>query len=1265
MVSQRRLKRPVTAFVAIVFITSLLITTLFEMYSTVSANTPVKPVILEVTDLIKANDNTTSVTSSNPSQLNLGTNYTVHTMTVKQLNASREELLGKYDAVVFAPSRVTNLNNAKKYSPEKVVYDFTLEKGTDKNKDDVTPITNFTSKAHNTSLFENDITLLKQSELNQLMENGVPVFFHTDVFTTVGEKAQGVKRNFDMFASEQQMIFSNVSEGKSKINQTFSQLNINRITTVKVLQNQKVLSSNVSANKVVSENFATSEKPITFEYELAHNPSSDAYVELYIDFDSNDRFTSQELIERKQADISGQFTYSIDVPSYTSPRYWKIVVHDPVNRSISYQTGRFLLKDVQAKANVLQVVTQTDGNGTKVGSLTDAFKESNMLKAEGLYDFKVDVIDFKQFNENTCEKIDSEYRDWLFKYDLIIFGFKDSYISGLDVTCSEPALSTFMNEGRGVMFTHDMLYRIEKNRKFSNDPKDRASWETFYADRFAVNQFTNMGIYAQNRTTKVQQVSKGLFTEYPYKLAEKPSSSNEKMIEETHNQYFGLDLENPSLTPWYNLIGNRTIGDSAHHYYMYTVDNLTYSGAGHTNTFTTRIEKEIFVNTMFRAFIGSNHAPKIELQQPVLDTNRKSSVYDIEPLYLSWKSIDYDFADQFLDTRVLVNGKQVFPSVEGEFASVRNNEVQGFFYNHQASPGETLKIEIETKEQREKGAITSKEKFNVDVLASDEAALVSRTIEPLTSAVGDGVTLKYDVNYLVPIIQKPSGNAYKDFSWTINVKETIPSGYSIEGNLPAGWERGKNSNELIGTLQATCIIQNGDKSCKASSQSYEVKLKANKIGDYTFNTGKYDYLFEADHNSKGSDKHNVTKEGNRDLTSINTRVIEKEIEQLRLEGPINLTIGESRQLIPVLTPETTRKLDLKWHIGSQVAELTPSYVNNSATLKGLKPGKTKVYVEYTSLTGKTIRSNEVDVVVDDPPRQLNANSLDLLVGEDGTIVPTIMTTNELYRNFEFEVVSGDRVITVENKTNRELKVKGNSPGTARIKISLSNQPDYVKVAPIYVNINVTLPQLSISPSELTLWVYKDSSGKMNRESNAVTINQTGTTKLPITWTIPTNATEILLQNPTLNGATVQAVHGTGVENRTIPVTGAFTSFDAQRVLTNVNVREYPQDLLVSNVELYLENSPYTYVPIFLPSTANVRGYGMQVAEGKDVVEVIDQTKLRLKKPGIARVRIATEDVSRFFSGQDGPQIIYREFYVRVREGNDPNPELPNETGDYY
>lgn len=74
---------------------------------------------------------------------------------------------------------------------------------------------------------------------------------------------------------------------------------------------------------------------------------------------------------------------------------------------------------------------------------------------------------------------------------------------------------------------------------------------------------------------------------------------------------------------------------------------------------------------------------------------------------------------------------------------------------------------------------------------------------------------------------------------------------------------------------------------------------------------------------------------------------------------------------------------------------------------------------------------------------------------------------------------------------------------------------------------------------------------------------------------------------------------------------------------------------------------------------------MRVAEGTDVVEVVNQTKLRLKKPGLAKVQIATEDVSRFFSNDQGPSIVYREFYVRVREGNDPNPGTPNDAGDYY
>lgn len=1234
MVSQHRLKRPVSALVAIVFLSSLLITMFFEVYTTVSANTPIKPVILELTDIMEENKNTTDEKKLMDSQLNLGDSYTVKTMTVKQFNASREDLLGKYDAVVFGPSRVTK--EGEKYSAESVKYDASTK-----------------TSSHNTSLKDNDLTNLKVSQLKQeLIANGVPVLFHTDVF----HKKISSSKKFDQFNQNEHIVYSNVDDAKTYLQNHFKLYKKNQINEVTVQQNNQKLASLVDIKSVETIVPAQKGKPIVFDYVLNNAPSTEASLQLYIDFDSDDRFTDKELVTTVNSpNQSGNISYTITAPSYTSPRYWKLVLKDATKKTYSYKTGRFLLKDEMAKAKVLQVTS----SGT-IGSLNKTFENKEMLSYKDLYEFDLEVISYTDFNQKICGTNFSINKDWFYSKDLIIFGFNDTYISGLTDSCSHAELLKFMDQGRGVMFTHDMLYRIENNGKFEGVNK----WEQNFAERFGNKQFTNMGIYAQEPTTSVIQTAKGLFTEYPYKLT--GSDTTKKNISQTHNQYFALDLENEDLTTWFNLVGNnRTVGDSANHYYMYTVGNLTYSGAGHLQTFSKQDEKEIFINTMFRAFVGSNHAPKIEVEQPVLSSDRQASVYDIEPLYLSWKSTDYDFADQFLDTRVLVNGKQVFPATEKQYKSVRNSETIGFFYNHEMEAGSKLNVQIETKEQRDQGAITSTESFVVNVLKSEEAAFVSRTISPLTTEVENQIALTYNLNYSVPFIQKPNGNAYKEFAWTVNVEEAIPSGYTVlDSSLPTGWKQ--IGDKLTGSITDQCVIKNGNSSCKVNDTKVEVKLVADKVGNYTFDQGKFDYVFEANHNSNGTNKHDVEKRGNGKLTAVSTSVLEKEIERLELEGPIYLNIGETRQLNPVLTPKTSRKLDLKWNVGATTVELSPSYVNNSASLKGMKPGKTTVRVEYTSpVTGKTIRSNEIEVIVDDPPTQFSANTLNLLVGEEGIIRPSIKTTNDEYRNFRFDIVSGQNAVNVVQQTKQELKLNGNAPGTVQVKISLVNQPTTQTVAPIFVNVVVSLPTLSVSPTEATLWVYRDSEGKLIQQSTDLSLLQSGSVRLPVSWQLPSGTSELTLGTPRIDGVTVRALKGTGKTQRLIPITGGFTNFTSQRVTTMIDVKEYPQDLLAPNIELYLENSPYTYEPGFLPSTANVRGFGMQVAEGTDVVEVVDQTKLRLKKPGLAKVRIATEDVSRFFPGTDGPPIVYRDFYVRVREGNDPNPGSPDDAGDYY
>ncbi|TCI72133.1 DUF5057 domain-containing protein [Exiguobacterium sp. SH0S7] len=1246
MVSQPRLKRPVAALVAIVFLASLLITTIFEVYTKVSASTPVKPVILELTDLAEKDKNTTDVTYVIPSQLNLGAEYTVETMTVKQFNASREDLLGKYDAVVFGPSRATGTQ--AKYSSSTVTYDSSLNGSS--------AIRTVTQKSHDTRFLDNDLTLLKAKQIQEdLLANGIPVLLHEDVF--VNENSS--PKQFDQLKQTEARTYKSVDEAKKYLQTYFASNKPNKFNRVTTLQDAKTLTSLVDVKSASSIVPAVRGKAIQFDYSLDNKPSDSATVELYIDFDSNDRFTQNEWIETVQAKQTGSLSYTIDAPSYTSPRYWKIIMKDPVMKTYSYKTGRFLLKDEKAVAKVLQVTADTSDTAS-TGNLKNTFTNNQMLSYGDLYEFDLETISYKQLTDRICGQNLNKNKEWFYSKDLIIFGFKDSYISGLTNTCTHSELKEFMDQGRGVMFTHDMLYRTESSGRFNV----KNMWENNFASRFATREYTNMGIYAQNPSTEVVQTATGLFTEYPYKISS--SSIAKKKVKTTHNQYFSLNLENEDLTTWFNLVGsNRTAGDSSNHYYMYTVGNLTYSGAGHVQTFNEQDEKEIFVNTMFRAFIGSNHAPKIEVINPQLEQDRQASVYDIEPLYLSWKSLDYDFADRFLDTRVLINEKQIYPAENGKFASVRNGETSGFFYEHNAQAGSQLNVRIETKEQRTKGAITSTESFVVNVLESEEAAFVSRTISPLTTEVENQIALTYNLNYSVPFIQKPNGNAYKEFAWIVNVEETIPSGYSVlDSSLPTGWKR--VGDKLVGSITDQCVIQNGDRSCKVNDTKVEVKLVANKVGNYTFDRGTFDYVFEANHNSNGTDKHDVEKEGAGKLSSVNTTVLEKEIERLQLEGPIYLNIGETRQVTPILTPETARKLDLKWVIGSSAVELTPSYVNNSASIKGMKPGKTTVRVEYTSpVTGKTIRSNEIEIIVDDPPTQFSANNLNLLVGEDGIIRPSIKTTNDEYRNFRFDIVSGQNTVNVVQQTKQELKLSGNAPGTVQVKVSLVNQPANQPVAPIFVNVQVSLPALSVSPTEATLWVYRDSEGTLVQQSTNLSLIQTGSVRLPVSWELPSGTSEITLGAPRADGVTVQAVQGTGTMQRLIPVTGAFTNFASQRVTAMIDVKEYPQDMLASNIELYMENSPYTYEPVFLPSTANVRGFGMQVAEGSDVVEIVDQTKLRLKKPGLAKVRIATEDVSRFFPGTNGPKIVYREFYVRVREGADPNPGSPEDAGDYY
>ncbi|WP_313635677.1 DUF5057 domain-containing protein, partial [Exiguobacterium sp.] len=216
----------------------------------------------------------------------------------------------------------------------------------------------------------------------------------------------------------------------------------------------------------------------------------------------------------------------------------------------------------------------------------------------------VEVISADTFNKAYASKNINT------SYDMLIFGFQDSYGAASLSDPASDAILNFTNTGQGLMLTHDTIFRPAQSSK------PELFWETKFVDLAGQKNFTNMGYAAPRTSGQAVKQNAGVMTSYPFALADTVA------IATTHNQYFGLDLEQSDLIPWYNIRENnlsssnqaagRTIGDARNHYYMYTKGNVTYSGAGHTSSFNQQQEKELFSNTMYRAFIGANHKPLIK-----------------------------------------------------------------------------------------------------------------------------------------------------------------------------------------------------------------------------------------------------------------------------------------------------------------------------------------------------------------------------------------------------------------------------------------------------------------------------------------------------------------------------------------------------------------------------------------------------------------------------------------------------------------------------
>ncbi|GGN93079.1 DUF5057 domain-containing protein [Saccharibacillus kuerlensis] len=748
-------------------------------------------------------------------------NVVVDTMRMKTFVAMRDELNGKYDTIYFG-------------------------KGTYSTAQPQT----FTStsldaqrQAHHTTSIMNDMTKLKAQEIeNDYIQKGLPVIFHTSIHD---QNPQGnlyaLYSKYKMAAtSPSNVIFTNDTSLGTVIN------DIKKGTALYKQRPQIEIVAKPENSLTGSAKIYTTGDTLTFTFNANNikDFNSPVNAKLYIGVDKVLKLTDENIVASSTLTArSGNLTYKLP-QTFSGPVYWRLELN--ANGLSDYTEGAVHVRDKQTVIRVLQVLPKD--------SASSLIKSSNMTQSylqSPDYDIQITPIPFSEFN--TASNPNS-YANLNGKYDMVIFGFMDNYNKQTSSSLTDAAaagINTFIKTGQAVMFTHDTMIGNMYNPWIKN----------FQQTTGQTGLYTNMGLSAPNRSTRTQIVNSGMLTQFPFDLSLKPGNTNGYVgqIAQTHNQYYMLDLEDPSIVPWYNIVSEdadthkRDSDDSYDHYYTYSKGNVTYSGTGHTNTGFPEWEQKLFVNTMFRAFIGSNHAPTITVYAPEENSTKPSY---LKNLILSYQVDDLDLKDLNVYSTVKIKSN----GVELDTYSISEKMIQKGQIVTETIPnplptGGTLQIEITARDKQ--GASVTK---TIDMTIEQVSANLEtdRTIvsgAPNKVAVrGEPVVIDYSVTPL-PIDyslvrQEEQGSSTLEVSNLIYT-EKLPAGLEISGSLPAGMNRsgtlaeGYTLTTSFGDVTYNLTTDaDGSKSYQPTSTqplSFTLNLVPTQKGPYDLNAAKLDF----------------------------------------------------------------------------------------------------------------------------------------------------------------------------------------------------------------------------------------------------------------------------------------------------------------------------------------------------------------------------------------------------------------------------------------
>lgn len=814
---------------------SILPQTLYASDSTIT-NLNRKIKILEITDTGK-----TDLVKLEKSK------YNVETVSMKKFVALRDELNGKYDVIYIGSGT---------YSTSGVSYNQNNH--------------NERERANNTKNVMNDITNLKANEIKEdFIKKGQIVILHTDIFKQNKSK---LKTNFEQYRNNSMpnvVIINNVSD----VGKTLNREDIKRVIAKRPIIDDAVFEH--SYTKLDGERSGI-ENTITVKYRLLEGTefnSNKLYAKLYLDENSNKKYENEELII-SQLITGGEGTLTYKLPAgYAGLRFFKFEIKDEFADYKDYIENTVILKGEKVRINVLQV---TKGDTPRYGmeaSNLNRFLTGRLGGENRDYEIKIDVVDIKTFNSVEYGRING-------KYDMLIFGFADEYNrAGISLEAAK-AVKEFIKTGQSVMFTHDTIFEAGNN------------WVSSFMDETGQKApLHNLGYGAPRQSKATKKVNNGLITRYPFELGDSIQ------IATTHSQYYTLDLEDPTVVPWYNIIGGeRDEDDSWNHYYTYSKGTVTYSGTGHTNNDygNNPQEMDLFVNTMYTAFFGANHAPTIELLKPVLTKESNNiTINSTDIIDLKYIVNDLDLRDDSLNTKI-------YTKVAGNIEEIINRDVKRGTTIEQAlnNPmplGGEFTIIIEATDKMGARAEKTIQVASKPPMSSN--LQVSRKFNPDKVELGQKTNIEYEITF--PELSNNPSKKIENITLTNKIpkglkvnKEKLPEGWLCEGSIDDGYT-------LTADIPSIAYKSNG-KNYIAEPIKHEVEVVPTDNGEYRLEGGQISF----------DDLDSKTKEVllNQAVLTVETRVKKVELDKHQMV----VKKGESSPLTVKVLPENASNKDVEW-----------------------------------------------------------------------------------------------------------------------------------------------------------------------------------------------------------------------------------------------------------------------------------------------------------------------------------------------------------------